>query len=88
LWIVNVVCIMTGSFLPWITMFSHCLNFGGALHLCFAVSERASKIPLLSYYIMIVLTKCWHLKYFIIARKLIMPLIWVNIISKSYCLHG
>ena len=43
--IVNVVCIMTGSLLPWITMFSRCLNFGGALHLCFAVSERASEIP-------------------------------------------
>ena len=27
-------------------MFSHWLNFGGALHLCFAVSERASEIPL------------------------------------------
>ena len=40
--IVNVGCIMAGSFLPWITMFCHCLNFGGALHLCFAVSKRAS----------------------------------------------
>jgi hypothetical protein len=66
--IVNVGCIMTGSFLPWITMFSRCLNFGGALHLCFAVSERASEIPLLSYYIMVVLTKCCHLRYLIIAR--------------------
>ena len=56
------------SFLPWITMFSHCLNFGGALHLCFAVSERASEIALLSYYIIIVLTVCWHLRYLIIAR--------------------
>ena len=44
--VVNVECIMTGSPLPWITMFSRCLNFGGALHLCFAVSERASEIPL------------------------------------------
>ena len=35
-------------------MFSRCLDFGGALHLCFADSERASEIPLLSYYIMIV----------------------------------
>ena len=35
--IVNVVCIMTGSLLPLITMFSCCLNFGGALHLYFAV---------------------------------------------------
>ena len=26
-------------------MFSRCLNFGGALHLCFVVSERASEIP-------------------------------------------
>ena len=66
--VANVGCIMTGSFLPWITMFSHCLNFGGALHLCFAVSERASEIPLLSYYIMVVLTMCCHLRYLIIAR--------------------
>ena len=35
-------------------MFSRCLDFGGALHLCFVVSERASEIPLLSYYIMVV----------------------------------
>ena len=40
---------LTGSLLPWITMFSQSLIFKGALHLCFAVSERASKIP--SYYI-------------------------------------
>ena len=67
--IANVGCIMTGSFLPWITMFSCCLNFGGALHLCFAVSERASEIPLLSYYIMIVLTTCCHLRYLIIPTS-------------------
>ena len=36
---------MTGSLLPWITMFSQSLIFRGALHLCFAVSERASEIP-------------------------------------------
>ena len=36
---------MTGSSLPWITMFSQPLVFEGALHLCFAVSERASEIP-------------------------------------------
>ena len=36
---------VTGSYLPWITMFSQPLVFEGALHLCFAVSERASKIP-------------------------------------------
>ena len=36
---------MTGSLLPWITMFSQSLIFKGALHLCFAVSERASEIP-------------------------------------------
>ena len=48
--IVNVGCNMTRSFLPWITMFSRYLNFGGALHLCFAVSERASEIP--CYHIM------------------------------------
>ena len=56
--VANVGCIMTGSFLPWITMFSRCSDFGGALHLCFVVSERASEIPLLSYYIMVVLTTC------------------------------
>ena len=65
--VANVGCIMTGSFLPWITMFSRCLNFGGALHLCFAVSERASEIPLLSYYIMVVLITCCCLRYLIIA---------------------
>ena len=43
--IVNVVCIMTGSLQPGTTMFSRCLNVGDALHLCFAVSERASEIP-------------------------------------------
>jgi len=36
---------MTGSLLPWIIMFSQSLIFSGALHLCFAVSERASEIP-------------------------------------------
>ena len=35
---------LTGSLLPWITMFSQFLIFKGALHLCFAVSERASEI--------------------------------------------
>jgi len=43
--IVNVECDMTRYLLPWITMSSCCLNFRGALHLCFAVSERASEIP-------------------------------------------
>ena len=66
--VANVGCIMTGSFLPWITMFTRCLDFGGALHLCFAVSERASEIPLLSYYIMVVLIMCCCLRYLIIAR--------------------
>ena len=36
---------MIGSLLPWIIMSSHSLIFKGALHLCFAVSERASEIP-------------------------------------------
>ena len=36
---------LTGSLLPWITMFTQSLIFKGALHLCFAVSERASEIP-------------------------------------------
>ena len=66
--VANVGCIMTGSFLPWITMFSRCLNFRDALYLCFVVSERASEIPLLSYYIMVALTTCCHLRYIIIAR--------------------
>ena len=66
--IVNVGCIMIGSFLPWITMFSYYFYFGGALHLCFAVSERVSEIPLSSCYIMVVLMKCCHLRYLIIAR--------------------
>ena len=66
--VANVGCIMTGSFLKWITMFIRCLNFVGALHLCIAVSERASEIPLLSYYIMVVLTTCCCLRYLIIAR--------------------
>ena len=38
-------------------MSSRSLVFKGALHLRFAVSERASEIP--SYYIMIVLSKLW-----------------------------
>ena len=41
--VANVGCIMTGSFLSWITMFSRCLDFGGTLHLCFAVSERLAR---------------------------------------------
>ena len=36
---------MIGSILPWITMSSQSFIFKGALHLCFAVSERASEIP-------------------------------------------
>ena len=36
---------LTGSLLPWITMFSQSLIIKGALHLCFVVSERASEIP-------------------------------------------
>ena len=36
---------LTRSLLPWITMSSQSLIFKGALHLCFAVSERASEIP-------------------------------------------
>ena len=34
---------MTGTLLPRITMFSQSLIFEGAMHLCFAVSERASR---------------------------------------------
>ena len=36
---------LTGSLLPWITMFSQSLIFKGDLHLCFAVSKRDSEIP-------------------------------------------
>ena len=36
---------LTWSLLPWITMSIQSLIFKGALHLCFAVSERASEIP-------------------------------------------
>ena len=36
---------LTRSLLPWITMFSQSLIFKVALHLCFAVLERASEIP-------------------------------------------
>ena len=36
---------ITGSLLPWITISSQPLIFRGALHLCFAVSERAKEIP-------------------------------------------
>ena len=42
---------LTGSLLPWITMSSQSLIFKGALHLCFAVSKRASEIHfVISYY--------------------------------------
>ena len=36
---------VTGSLLPWITISSQPLIFRGALHLCFAISKRASEIP-------------------------------------------
>ena len=87
--VANVGCIMTESFLPWITMFSRCLNFGGALHLCFAVLQRASEIPLLSFYIMVVLTNVllFEISYYCSLADYVIK-IWVNIISKSYCRHG
>ena len=44
-WLVYIEYDLTGSLLPWITMSSQSLIFKGALHLCFAVSERASEIP-------------------------------------------
>ena len=43
--LIYIVYDLTGSLLPWITMSSQSLIFKGALHLCFAVSERASEIP-------------------------------------------
>ena len=49
---------------------------------------KGQRDTMLSYYIMIVLTNCWHLRYVIIARQLIMPLICVNIIPKCYNEHG
>ena len=82
---VNMVCIMTRSLLPRITMFSRCLNFGGALHLYFAVLERASEIPFLLYHVMIILRKCCHPSFVIIARWLIMLLIWVIVRPTCYC---
>ena len=36
---------LTRSLLPWITISSQPLIFKGALHLCFAVLERASEVP-------------------------------------------
>ena len=44
-WLVYIEYDLTGSLLPWITMSSQSLIFKGALHLCFAVSERAREIP-------------------------------------------
>ena len=37
--------------------------------------KKGQRDTMLSCHIMIVLTKCWHLRYLIIARQLIMPLI-------------
>ena len=43
--LVYIVYDLTGSLLPLITISSQPLIFKSALHLCFAVSERASEIP-------------------------------------------
>ena len=58
---------VTGSSLPWITMFSQPLVFEGALHLCFAVSERASKIPSIRTASWLFWLKCWRLRLIIIC---------------------
>ena len=53
--------------LPWITMFSQSLIFKGALHLCSAVSERASEIP--SCYIIL-----WLFRESVVIRDLLLLL--------------
>ena len=58
---------MTGSSLLWITMFSQPLIFESALHLCFAVSERASEIPPIHIASCLFWLKCWYLKLIIIC---------------------
>ena len=78
---------LTGSLLPWITMSSQSLIFKGALHLCFAVSERASEIP--SCYIIL-----WLFWESIVIQDLLlllascMPLIWVNMVPMCFCEYG
>ena len=84
---------MIGSLLPWITMSSQSLIFKGALHLCFAVSERASEIP--SCYIIL-----WLFWESVVIRDLLLllaswlchryELTWdlnvvVNMISHNLC---
>ena len=58
---------MTGSSLLWITMFSQPLIFESALHLCSAVSERASEIPPIHIASWLFWLKCWYLKLIIIC---------------------
>ena len=58
---------VTGSSLPWITMFSQPLVFEGAMHLCFAVSERASEIPSVRTASWLFWLKCWRLRLIIIC---------------------
>ena len=84
---------MTRSLLPWITMFSQSLIFKGALHLCFAVSERANEIPFC--YIML-----WLFWESVVIRVLLLSLaswLWhwhgktwdlrviVNVVSHNLC---
>ena len=65
--LIYIVYDLTGSLLPWITIFSQSLIFKGALHLCFAVSERARDTILL-YHVMIILRKCCHPSFIIMTR--------------------
>ena len=58
---------VTGSSLPWITMFSQPLVFQGALHLRFAVSERASEIPSVRSFSWLFWLKFWRLRLIIIC---------------------
>ena len=78
---------LTESLLPWITVFSQCLIFKGALHLCFAVSERASEIP----FCYIILWLFWEsvvIRVLLLLLAMIMPLIWVIVRPKCYCEYG
>ena len=67
LWLVYIGYDLTGSLLPWITLFSQSLIFKGALHLCFAVSERASEIPF--WYVML-----WLFWESVVIRVLLLSL--------------
>ena len=58
---------MTGSLLLWTTMFSQPLIFQSALHLCFAVSQRASEIPPIHIASWLFWLNCWYVKLILIC---------------------